>query len=703
MTESTVSIVIATRSRPAILHDALLHLAEQAYPADRMEVLVVDDGGDESICQATLKISVPFAIEWLRQRHRGLACARNHGIRKARGDIIILLDDDMLAAPGLVSAHMEMHGRYENAIIKGNVKAAPGTTLLCEMMSRENFVHRHGARLSNFAAGGNVSLARKNLISSGLYDERFTTYGWEGTELHWKLISRLGLHMRYCEKALVLHDNPLDFDTAAQNLYESGKSMILMLRLHPELMAHHEARAMKNDLLARLQKARNFVPATKERLEQAKARVKALEKIFHDDPSAENRAHLQRIYTKQLSLAFREGAFQALRGIKFHSSSQCAGAPGASLAAYPLEWRAFFFSVDGYGQSARDYISCLSGLGCPVKISHLHIPPDSECIRTGEGGIFSRKRIHEKPRFLINQCHPDQYVTSLEQMNIGFSAHETTVMPDAWISHAQSMDELWVTSSFVREAYLHSGIRRPIHVIPLGVNCSIFRPCLSKGAIDLSSPFVFLATGSFYLFKGFDVIIRAYMREFSSQEGTLLILRTSLPPHAGKGPGFIRDLIMEIARGEKEHAPILLMEEPLTIAELADMITISDAFISASRGEGFGLAILEAMACQRPVVATAFGGAMDYLTEENSFLLDFDLVPASSTPNPFNLPARNAHRKGLWAEPSFTCLRNAMRQIFNGGKEIGERALKARQDVLSKWTLQHAALRIIERLKVLDR
>jgi glycosyltransferase involved in cell wall biosynthesis len=700
MTQPTVSIVMTTFNRPALLREALLHLSCQDYPSELLELLVVDDGGESPMVPH--RLSFPFNVTILRKERGGIASARNLGIRKSRGDIVIVLDDDLLTTPSLVSAHVKMQTRHDGAIVKGNVQPAYGTTLLCTMMSRENFFHRHGVRLSNFAAGSNISVKRKHLLDVGLYDEGFKSYGWEGTELNWRLISLLGLHMRFSVNALAYHKNPLDFEKAAGNLFESGKSMVRMARLHPELMVHREAEEIKGQILSRLQQAKAFKPPTRETAARMRSRVDQAEEKFRESPDERNRSALLRTYTRVLSWAFREGVFQALRGFQAHETALCRTNYGTpAIIAHPLEWRAFFASLDGYGQSARNYVSALRDLGCPVRTDHIYLPRDIDLSLYGDSTIFGdwTGRSRRFP-FLVNQCHPDQYRKPAGQFSIGFTAHETTEFPAEWLPYVDMMDELWAPSSFVREAMLRSGLKKPIHVIPHGVDCDIFYPHLPRGIMELSSRFVFLTMGSFYLFKGFDVLIRAYLQEFAPEEGTLLVLRTALPPHALRWPGFIGECIDAMTReaGVMRPAPILLMEEPLSQGALADLINSGDAMVSASRGEGFGLALMEAMACQKPVIATAFGGALDYLNDENSFLLDYRPVPALSTPNPFRMPVRKAHREGTWAEPSESSLRKAMRRIFEGGKEVEMRASRAFRDIRSRWTTAHAAVKIMARL-----
>ena len=95
----TASIVIPTRDRPAYLEVALASVAPQAREAGA-EVLVVDDGDDP----ATPEVARRHGAQIVKQRGCGLNAARNAGIAAAHGDPIVLIDDDVEAPPGWLSA-----------------------------------------------------------------------------------------------------------------------------------------------------------------------------------------------------------------------------------------------------------------------------------------------------------------------------------------------------------------------------------------------------------------------------------------------------------------------------------------------------------------------------------------------------------------------------------------------------------------------
>src|SRR5437764_13445933 len=95
------SIVIPTRQRLGYLEVALASIAPQSVHA-RAEVVVVDDGGP-SVEAADLAQRFGARYEPHAQP-LGLNAARNTGVERSSGDLVVFVDDDIRAAPGWLAA-----------------------------------------------------------------------------------------------------------------------------------------------------------------------------------------------------------------------------------------------------------------------------------------------------------------------------------------------------------------------------------------------------------------------------------------------------------------------------------------------------------------------------------------------------------------------------------------------------------------------
>jgi len=93
------SVIIPTYNRPAQLKTCLQALAAQAYPRDRFEVLVVDDGSAEPPRELVASFSNSLNITLLTESHGGPSAARNAGAARARGEFLAFTDDDCAPTP----------------------------------------------------------------------------------------------------------------------------------------------------------------------------------------------------------------------------------------------------------------------------------------------------------------------------------------------------------------------------------------------------------------------------------------------------------------------------------------------------------------------------------------------------------------------------------------------------------------------------
>jgi GT2 family glycosyltransferase len=102
----SLSVIVPTHDRPAVLHDLLETLQAQAVDPARLEVIVIDDGSPSDMSAVVSAAADGGAIEMRcePQAMTGLNGARNRGVALARGDVIAFLDDDTLVSPGWAAA-----------------------------------------------------------------------------------------------------------------------------------------------------------------------------------------------------------------------------------------------------------------------------------------------------------------------------------------------------------------------------------------------------------------------------------------------------------------------------------------------------------------------------------------------------------------------------------------------------------------------
>lgn len=105
------SVIVTTWKRPVLLRETLRSVLGQSYP--HVELLVICDGDDPDVRAIACEFQQQ-SIRWVfHPENRGLPAARNTGVREATGDVVLFLDDDVLASPELIATHMMRHQQVD--------------------------------------------------------------------------------------------------------------------------------------------------------------------------------------------------------------------------------------------------------------------------------------------------------------------------------------------------------------------------------------------------------------------------------------------------------------------------------------------------------------------------------------------------------------------------------------------------------------
>lgn len=370
-----------------------------------------------------------------------------------------------------------------------------------------------------------------------------------------------------------------------------------------------------------------------------------------------------------------------------------------------VNWCSHVFDYSGYASLARTLIPLVSDWDIPLDVSPLG--GDENFLRElnrqpkefSNWAAISRRNITQGVGLMFYvPAQPDEggcYTTYKKNRDyldyfIGFSMLEVDRIPSSWVSECNEMDEVWVPSQFCADIFESSGVRgEKIQIIPIGVDSARFHPDTDP-LIARNGLFRFISVFQWNNRKGWDVLIGAYLRAFLRNDDVELIIRAY--PDRLKEPSIKDRLETELSRYglTLDTAPrIRLIEEFVPDRDMPALYTSADCFVLPSRGEGIGLPYLEAMASGLPVIATAWGGHLDFLTEENSYLVHVQEL------RPVDLHHRieNPHyRRGMmWAEPSVEHCAELMQTVFENrrrSRDVGRRGL---QEVRDNWTLERTS------------
>lgn len=237
----TVSIVIPTRNRRALLRRSLGALAAQSYPLAAMEAIVVADGCEDGT-RDVAREAWPFAVRLIEQSAAGPAAARNRGAEAATGELLLFLDDDVEAGPSLVAAHAGAHGggSRPRVAIGYLPPALQGRTDLFAIMLRawwEAMFERLRDPGHRFAysdlLSGNFSVERLLFGRTGGFEESLRCH--EDYELGFRLIAA-GAELVFVPAAVGTHHEFTDLARALRRKYDEGQADVALSRRHPGLV-----------------------------------------------------------------------------------------------------------------------------------------------------------------------------------------------------------------------------------------------------------------------------------------------------------------------------------------------------------------------------------------------------------------------------------------------------------------------------------
>jgi glycosyltransferase involved in cell wall biosynthesis len=121
----------------------------------------------------------------------------------------------------------------------------------------------------------------------------------------------------------------------------------------------------------------------------------------------------------------------------------------------------------------------------------------------------------------------------------------------------------------------------------------------------------------------------------------------------------------------------------------------SDAFVLSTRAEGWGLLIVETMACGLPCIVTDYGGHRASANEDNSYLIKVESMEWAY--DPVDFPTRYA--LGNWAQPDHDHLARLMRPVVEHPEEARAKGAIARRDTVERWNWDKAARIAIEHIR----
>ncbi len=259
--------------------------------------------------------------------------------------------------------------------------------------------------------------------------------------------------------------------------------------------------------------------------------------------------------------------------------------------------------------------------------------------------------------------------------SILYNVWESTEYPMAFMEKLKNYDQLWVPSEWQRSCSIAQGIPEEfVKVVPEGVDPDVYKPV----DVEIGEIFTFVHVGQWQPRKSTLEVIQSFLKAFPDNDSVRLELSvdTLFPSDQYKST----EERLEACGIKDKRIIVVHFEER---EDYIRRLQRAGCFVSCSRSEGWGLPIIEAMACGVPTIVADFGGSTEYA-------FDAIKVRVPKLIKPYGIYG-NWDVPGYWGEPDFDHLVEQMRAVYSDYYGYKKRALESSERIRRDFSWDKAA------------
>ena len=355
----------------------------------------------------------------------------------------------------------------------------------------------------------------------------------------------------------------------------------------------------------------------------------------------------------------------------------------------------YFRTVKGISEAARSSALALDAISIPYSVVDYEfgIPPSQqvESLPESQHGYdfrFNTTLIHINPPQLPYLWVNFGKKELSGRYGIGIWYWELPEFPDEWCFAFDLVDEVWVASQFVFDSV---SAKSPVPVVKIP-------PCINTVINDsLQRSDYNLPVDCFLFMCAYDVLsvqarknpygaVEAFIRAFIANDSAVgLVIKVN---NATENPQEIKQLRDYL----KDYSNCFIIEDVFDRPTFNSLINLIDAYISLHRSEGFGLIPAEAMSLGKPVIMTRWSGNLDFMTDDNSCGVDYQLVPVGKGAGPY-VPGQ------FWANPDLDQAAYFMQKLYVDKKFYAQISNNAKKTIRDKFSPSHIGKLMKDRMK----
>ncbi|MAG25688.1 hypothetical protein CMI47_08935 [Candidatus Pacearchaeota archaeon] len=340
--------------------------------------------------------------------------------------------------------------------------------------------------------------------------------------------------------------------------------------------------------------------------------------------------------------------------------------------------RGHVFDQTGYGKVNRNLAKVLHSLGYEV------------CLDSAGKSKYqlTKAELEEISKFTIGLKRVDLQIDSIiptfsESRTFGkkrilYTTVEAETVPDNFGELFKNYHDIWVTSNFCKKVLEEQKVASNIKVVHPFIDSELYNEDVEPYQFEPSlNKFVFVSVFGWSYRKGYDALLRAYFEEFNSKDDVSLLIVSKYqndPDRSEIIKSDIQDIIDKFDRKDLPH--VTRYSKLIPEKTMPSIYNACDCFVLPSRGEGFGLTFAEGSLCGLPCISTKHGGMLDFMDDDNSFLVEPDeLCPM--TPGKMKVHYWDNHVfPKLTSDTFINDLRSNMRYVYENLEDAKRRNKK---------------------------